>query len=257
MYINWPNSIALSSFVFQKNTFCSYCLVKIIAIYTLFLGWKMVWKFCCLQKLTFCNSGSALLYFRSPWGRYIGFMNKYRILSPGSRNPYLQHSINSNFKLAETSSHCKFSTLSNIGHGLNIFHISKYMVEYISISSLLIVLHFAMYNKSVRMVVTWILIFGKFLWILISNPQLLHFFVLYFWACIIIVELQLLANFCGYLIQVRWSRQYPASVCTAMRAHLMKGPLTCWWESYWWWELWWSGTKDQDLTRGQLWGLTL
>ena len=192
----------------------------------------MGWKFCCLQKLTFCNSGSALLYFRSPWGRYIGFMNKYRILSPGSRNPYLQHSINSTLKLAETSSPCKFSTLSNIGHGLNKFHVIKYMVEYISISSLLIVLHFAMYNKSVRMVVTWILIFGKFLWILISNPQFLQLFVLYFWAYIKFNKFNFnLVNFCGYLIQVRWSRQYPASVCTAMRAHLMKGPLTFCWES--------------------------
>ena len=28
-YINWPYSIELSSFVFQNNTFCSYCLVQV------------------------------------------------------------------------------------------------------------------------------------------------------------------------------------------------------------------------------------
>ena len=45
-------------------------------------------------------------------------MNKYRILSPESRNSYLQHSINSNLKLAKTSSRGKFATLCNIKHDL-------------------------------------------------------------------------------------------------------------------------------------------
>ena len=58
---------------------------------------------------------SRRLYFRPP-EEYIGFMNKYRILSPGSRNSYLQHSINSNLKLAKTSSRGKFATSSNIKH---------------------------------------------------------------------------------------------------------------------------------------------
>ena len=72
---------------------------------------------------------SRRLYFRPP-EEYIGFMNKYRILSPGSRNSYLQHSINSNLKLAKTSSRGKFATLSKIKHDLksNIYFNFQHMI---------------------------------------------------------------------------------------------------------------------------------
>ena len=53
------------------------------------------------------------VYFRPPPEENIGFMNKYGILSRGSGNSYLQHSINSNLISAKTSTSGKFAILFN------------------------------------------------------------------------------------------------------------------------------------------------
>ena len=64
------------------------------------------------QQLKTANRCIVVRVFPPP-EENIGFMNKYGILSRGSGNSYLQHSINSNLISAKTSTSGKFAILFN------------------------------------------------------------------------------------------------------------------------------------------------